>query len=104
MRRRGGRHARAKDWRYIEAQLTRALREGRDRKILVSSSTMASHYEFSASEGAAGLGVIIFEDVTLRVDAEDKIRSMARFDNLTGLPNRAYFHEMVGEMHGDRRP
>ena len=24
-----------KDWRYLEAQLTRALREGRDRKVLV---------------------------------------------------------------------
>ena len=87
----------SKDGRYLEAQLTRALREGRDRKILVGLDN-GRHYEFSTSEGAGGLGVIIFEDVTLRIDAEDKIRSMARFDNLTGLPNRAYFHEMISEM------
>ncbi|PDQ20379.1 diguanylate phosphodiesterase [Mesorhizobium sanjuanii] len=85
-----------KDCRYIEAQLTRALREGRDRKVLVSLAN-GQHYEFSAREGSQELGVITFEDVTVRVEAEDKIRFMARYDNLTGLPNRAYFHELVGE-------
>ncbi|MBB6410274.1 putative bifunctional diguanylate cyclase/phosphodiesterase [Mesorhizobium sangaii] len=85
-----------KDCRYIEAQLTRALREGRDRKVLVSLAN-GQHYEFSAREGSQELGVITFEDVTARVEAEDKIRFMARYDNLTGLPNRAYFHELVGE-------
>ena len=50
--RRGERHARAKDWRYLEAQLTRALREGRDRKILVSLAN-GQHYEFSAQRRAA---------------------------------------------------
>jgi diguanylate cyclase (GGDEF)-like protein len=92
-----------KDCRYIEAQLTRALREGRDRKVLVSFSN-GQHYEFSAREGSQELGVITFEDVSQRVEAEEKIRSMARFDNLTGLPNRAYFHEIVAEAMsaGDR--
>jgi len=85
-----------KDCRYVEAQLTRALREGRDRKVLVSFST-GQHYEFSAREGSQDLGVITFEDVTARVESEEKIRFMARYDNLTGLPNRAYFHELVGE-------
>ncbi|MER8825001.1 EAL domain-containing protein [Mesorhizobium sp. M0938] len=85
-----------KDCRYIEAQLTRALREGRDRKVLVSLAN-GQHYEFSAREGSQELGVITFEDVTARVEAEDKIRFMARYDNLTGLPNRAYFHELIGE-------
>ncbi|MER9668493.1 EAL domain-containing protein [Mesorhizobium sp. M0203] len=85
-----------KDCRYIEAQLTRALREGRDRKVLVSL-TNGQHYEFSAREGSQELGVVTFEDVTARVEAEDKIRFMARYDSLTGLPNRAYFHELVVE-------
>ncbi|BCH13407.1 diguanylate cyclase [Mesorhizobium sp. L-2-11] len=85
-----------KDCRYIEAQLTRALREGRDRKILVSLAN-GQHYEFSAREGSQDLGVITFEDVTARVEAEGKIRFMARYDSLTGLPNRAYFHELIGE-------
>ncbi|PBC09776.1 EAL domain-containing protein [Mesorhizobium sp. WSM3859] len=85
-----------KDCRYIEAQLTRALREGRDRKVLVSLAN-GQHYEFSAREGSQELGVVTFEDVTARVEAEEKIRFMARYDNLTGLPNRAYFHELVRE-------
>lgn len=92
-----------KDCRYIEGQLTRALREGRDRKVLVSLSN-GQHYEFSAREGNQDLGVITFEDVSNRVEAEERIRFMARYDNLTGLPNRAYFHEVVCEFMeaGDR--
>ena len=92
-----------KDCRYIEAQLTRALREGRDRKVLVALSN-GRYLEFSAREGSQELGVITFEDVTARVAAEEKIRFMARYDSLTGLPNRAYFHEVVDEcmFAGDR--
>ena len=92
-----------KDCRYVEAQLTRALREGRDRKVLVSFSN-GQHYEFSAREGNQELGVITFEDVSQRVQAEEKIRNMARYDSLTGLANRAYFHEVVAESmeSGDR--
>jgi diguanylate cyclase (GGDEF)-like protein len=86
----------AKDCQYVEAQLTRALREGRDRKVLVGFSN-GQHYEFSAREGSQELGVITFEDVTARVEAEERIRFMARYDSLTGLINRAYFHELVEE-------
>ena len=87
----------AKDGRYLEAQLTLELREGRGRKILMPL-TDGRHLEFSVSEGAGGLGVITFEDVSKRIEAEDKIRTMARYDSLTGLANRAYFHELVAEM------
>lgn len=92
-----------KDCRYIEAQLTRALSEGRDRKVLVSL-TNGQYLEFSAREGSQELGVITFENVTSRVAAEEKIRFMARYDSLTGLPNRAYFREVVDEcmFAGDR--
>jgi diguanylate cyclase (GGDEF)-like protein len=82
------------DCRYVEAQLTRALREGRDRKVLVNL-TNGQHFEFSAREGNQELGVITFEDVTARVMAEERIRFMARYDGLTGLINRTYFHELV---------
>ncbi len=81
---------------YVEDQLTRALREKCDRKLLVRFAD-GSHYEFSAREGSDELGVITFEDVTQRVEAEEKIRTMARYDSLTGLPNRNYFHEIVTE-------
>ncbi|MBE7185638.1 MAG: EAL domain-containing protein [Methylobacterium mesophilicum] len=87
----------ARDCRFIEAQLTRALKEGRSRKVLVSL-TNGQHYEFSAREGSQELGVITFEEVTARISAEEKIRNMARFDSLTGLANRAYFNELVSEL------
>lgn len=85
-----------KDCRYAETQLTRALREGRDRKIPLRLLN-GRHFEFSARAGHDELGVITFEEVTSRVEAEEKVRFMARYDSLTGLPNRAYFHEVVTE-------
>lgn len=92
-----------RDCSFIEAQLTLALREGCGRKLLVNL-TNGRHLEFSAREGSDELSVITFEDVTSRVQAEEKIRTMARYDSLTGLPNRAYFHEIVAEcmVTGDR--
>ncbi len=41
--------------------------------------------------------VLLFEDISERVAAEERINFMARHDALTGLPNRAYFSEMVSE-------
>jgi diguanylate cyclase (GGDEF)-like protein len=84
------------DSTYAEVQLTRALREGRDRKLLLKL-TDNRYLEFSAGEGRDEIGVITFEEVTQRVEAEEKIRFMARHDTLTGLANRADFHELVGE-------
>src|SRR5690606_7856773 len=85
-----------KDSRYTETQLTRALREGRDRKVLLRLNS-GRYFEFSAREGRDELGVITFDEVTARIEAEERIRFMARFDSLTGLPNRGYFHELVSE-------
>ncbi|EKF18204.1 putative bifunctional diguanylate cyclase/phosphodiesterase [Nitratireductor pacificus] len=85
-----------RDYAYAEEHLSRALREGRDRKVMLRM-TNGRHFEFSAREGREELGVLTFEDVTSRVEAEDKIRFMARYDSLTSLPNRAYFHEKVTE-------
>ena len=42
-----------------------------------------------------GRTVALFEDITARVKAEERINYMAHYDALTGLPNRAYFSEQV---------
>ncbi|MCV9966528.1 EAL domain-containing protein [Pararhizobium sp. BT-229] len=59
--------------------------------------------EFSANRRAEGGVVLIFEDVTARVRAEKKILQMVRFDTLTGLPNRDYFGELVGNALAEHR-
>ncbi|NMA99362.1 MAG: EAL domain-containing protein, partial [Phyllobacteriaceae bacterium] len=40
--------------------------------------------------------VLLFEDISERVAAEERISYMARHDTLTGLPNRTCFGELVG--------
>src|SRR5690606_29139734 len=39
--------------------------------------------------------VLLFEDISERVAAEERINFMARHDTLTALPNRNYFGELV---------
>lgn len=39
--------------------------------------------------------VLLFEDITERVKAEERINFMAHYDSLTGLPNRAFFTQQV---------
>jgi diguanylate cyclase (GGDEF)-like protein len=42
-----------------------------------------------------GGSVVLVEDVTERKNAEAKINHLARYDALTGLPNRSYFHDQM---------
>lgn len=41
--------------------------------------------------------VLLFEDISTRVDSEERIAFMARHDALTGLPNRSFFGELATE-------
>ncbi len=89
---------------FADAELMKAIRDGRERRLRLKL-TDGRHLEFTARAGRDELGVITFEDVTHRVESDDKIRYMARYDSLTGLPNRDYFNELVIEatQTGDRR-
>ena len=42
-----------------------------------------------------GGSVVLFEDITDRKMAEAKINQLARYDSLTGLPNRAFFRDQM---------
>ena len=53
------------------------------------------HYEFTATPDPQNGTVLVIQDVTRRVDAEAQINRMARFDSLTGLPNRSQFAEIA---------
>ncbi len=52
------------------------------------------YYEVSVSSRDDKV-VLLFEDITDRVVAEERINYMARYDALTDLPNRAYFVDQV---------
>jgi diguanylate cyclase (GGDEF)-like protein len=50
---------------------------------------------FSREPMAAGGSVVTVVDVTSENEAEQNIQRMARFDPVTGLPNRAFFSELL---------
>jgi diguanylate cyclase (GGDEF)-like protein len=52
------------------------------------------HYEVTVSSRQSRT-VLLFEDITERIAAAERITFMARYDALTGLPNRGYFTEQV---------
>jgi diguanylate cyclase (GGDEF)-like protein/PAS domain S-box-containing protein len=47
-----------------------------------------------------GGSVLLIEDITERKNAEAKISHMARYDALTGLPNRTYFRDQIDKALG----
>jgi diguanylate cyclase (GGDEF)-like protein/PAS domain S-box-containing protein len=50
-----------------------------------------------------GGSVVLIEDITERKNAEAKISHMARYDALTGLPNRTYFRDQIDKALGPTR-
>ncbi|NUS66864.1 MAG: EAL domain-containing protein [Ensifer adhaerens] len=77
----------------ISRQLDLLLKGKRPQVLIPVSEEL--HLEFSASRRDNGDTVLIFEDVTARVQAEKQILHMVRFDKLTELPSRDYFGELV---------
>lgn len=88
---------------YAISQIMRGLRDGSDRKLIIALLDGRS-FELTTREGDNDLSVVIFEDVTERVRASERINIMARFDTLTELPNRAHFHELIAQRLNDGDP
>jgi hypothetical protein len=55
------------------------------------------HVEFKSNPRAFSGAVLTFEDITERINAEKQMINMARYDALTGLPNRSYFATLISE-------
>src|SRR5690606_1726946 len=74
-------------------RLNRMIATQADGKIVMKLSG-DFHCEVTVSS-RGDRSVLLFENVTARVRAQERINFMARYDGLTGLPNRAYFTEQV---------
>lgn len=62
-------------------------------KVLIASP-QGQYFEASISSRETK-SVLLFENISDRIAVEERISHMARHDALTGLPNRAYFAELV---------
>jgi diguanylate cyclase (GGDEF)-like protein len=78
----------------VESRLLALINSNDDRKFIMHLKD-GRYLEFGARRRNDAGGVIIFEDVSERVANEEKIHRMARFDSLSGLPNRTYFRDLA---------
>jgi diguanylate cyclase (GGDEF)-like protein/PAS domain S-box-containing protein len=60
--------------------------------------------ELAAQPMEAGGCVLVVEDITERRIAEAKIEHLARFDSLTGLPNRTFLTEQFDRLLAEHQP
>ncbi|RYE88764.1 MAG: EAL domain-containing protein [Hyphomicrobiales bacterium] len=74
--------------------LLQTVNDGAGKVLLHLPGNQYCEVTVSARQGST---VLLFEDITARVKAEERINFMAHYDALTGLPNRAYFAEQVTE-------
>lgn len=79
--------------------------------ITVDSETTDAHaYSWTFQPMKGGGTVVLVEDITERRSAEARIIRLARYDELTGLPNRGNFRDeierllTIAQVRGDMRP
>lgn len=79
--------------------------------ITIDSETTDAHaYSWTFQPMKGGGTVVLVEDITERRSAEARIIHLARYDELTGLPNRVSFRDeierllAIAQARGDMRP
>lgn len=77
----------------LRTKMRELLAGSKQRDTFVSPAKR--HYEFTATPDPQHGTVLVIQDVTRRADAEAQINRMARYDSLTGLPNRSQFAEIA---------
>ncbi|MCK7474927.1 MAG: GGDEF domain-containing protein [Rhodopseudomonas palustris] len=83
---------------------------GRDRLRSTPKPPTRSAYSWTFQPMNGGGTVVLVEDITERRSAEARIIHLARYDELTGLPNRGNFRDeierllTIAQARGDMRP
>ena len=90
------------NYAQINEHLDRLISGREDRSLVRLDKN--SWLEFSARHRGEKGVVLIFEDVSARIQSEKRILHMARFDNLTDLPNRSWFKDIVASKMSKARP
>jgi diguanylate cyclase (GGDEF)-like protein/PAS domain S-box-containing protein len=75
--------------RLQEMEAVQTLADGSKRTLSISASAMRDGHDEPTAL------VYLLSDITRRKQAEDRIRFLAYFDNLTDLPNRTQFNEQL---------
>jgi diguanylate cyclase (GGDEF)-like protein len=77
--------------------ILREIEDGRVRELLTSDPDIARGRALSWTfqPMADGGTVMLIEDITERKNAEARITHLARYDELTALPNRVSFHDEI---------
>jgi diguanylate cyclase (GGDEF)-like protein len=78
----------------LRTALAPIILEGGSRRFIFSDDR---HIEFKSNPRAFSGAVLTFEDITERINAEKQMINMARYDALTGLPNRNYFSTLIND-------
>ena len=86
-----------RDFPAIIAETRRALAgESCTSSVWIGAVAFETYYSPLRDRSGAVIGAIgVASDVTSRVQAEERIRHLASYDELTGLPNRSMFHERL---------
>ena len=78
----------------LALELESALAAEADRELFLETESGRT-IALACHPLAHGGNIVLFEDITDRKMAEAKIHQLARYDSLTGLPNRALFREQM---------
>jgi diguanylate cyclase (GGDEF)-like protein/PAS domain S-box-containing protein len=81
----------------IRQGIERALQQGDLQSVFLDLPVEGSmhHYEARIAPHGPDKVVVVVRDITLQKHSEEKIRRLAYFDTLTGLPNRQSFLERL---------
>lgn len=78
----------------LSAERLQTALADKDQCKLVLQLSDGTQSEVSISSGGNQIA-LVFEDITNRVATENRIKYLARYDDLTGLPNRRYFGDQL---------